>query len=64
MTRPRRISKVREAGHAPAASPYEPLFRRATDISSQTRADLYVVLTEREACELVAADDKLIRNFQ
>jgi predicted nucleic acid-binding protein len=45
-----------------------PLVSRAIDISSQTRSSyydcLYVALAEREARELVTADDKLIRNLQ
>jgi predicted nucleic acid-binding protein len=44
------------------------LVSRAIDISSQTRSSYYdclhVALAEREACELVTADDKLIRNLQ
>src|SRR5438874_2270546 len=45
-----------------------PLVHKAMDIALQTRAGLYdcmyVVLAEREACELVTADDRLIRNLQ
>lgn len=41
---------------------------RAIDISSQTRSGfydcLYLALAEREGCELVTADDKLLRNLQ
>src|SRR5438445_6925083 len=52
----------------PVLYPYEPLLRRATDISSQTRSSvldcLYVALAERERCDLVTADDKLLRNLQ
>src|SRR5438067_1860643 len=52
----------------PRLSPYEPLLRRATDISSRTRSGLYdclyVALAERENCQLVTADDKLVRNLQ
>jgi predicted nucleic acid-binding protein len=48
----------------PALHPYGPLLRRATDISSRTRAGLcdclYVALAERENCELVTADDKSV----
>jgi predicted nucleic acid-binding protein len=48
--------------------PYEPLLDRAVDISSQTRCGLYdclyVALAEREGCELVTADDKLIKNLR
>jgi predicted nucleic acid-binding protein len=46
----------------------DPLFYRAVDVSSQTRSSfydcLYVALAEREGCELVTADDKLVRNLQ
>ncbi|HEX5328086.1 MAG TPA: type II toxin-antitoxin system VapC family toxin [Acetobacteraceae bacterium] len=45
-----------------------PLYYRAIDISSRTRSGfydcLYVALAEREQCELVTADDKLLRNLQ
>lgn len=41
---------------------------RAYEISSQMRVGvydcLYVALAEREACELVTADDKLVKNLQ
>jgi predicted nucleic acid-binding protein len=46
---------------------YEPLLRRATAISSQTRAGLYdclyVALAEREGCELVTADERLLNSL-
>ncbi len=52
---------------APAFHPYLPLLDRATEISSQTRQGvydcLYVALAEREGCELVTADDKLVKNL-
>lgn len=45
-----------------------PLLFRACDLSSTFRIGvydcLYVALAEREACELVTADDKLLRNLQ
>lgn len=45
-----------------------PLLPRAYAISSQMRIGiydcLYVALAEHEACELITADDKLIRNLQ
>ena len=45
--------------------PYEPLLDRAVDISSQTRSGLYdVALAEREGCELVTDDQKLIANLK
>lgn len=53
---------------SPALHAYDPLLFRATDISSQTRSALndclYVALAEREGCELVTADDKLVKNLQ
>ncbi len=51
----------------PMLLPYEPLLLRAVDISSQSRAGfydcLYVALAEREGCELVTDDQKLIANL-
>lgn len=51
----------------PAMHPYEPLLARAVDISSQTRSGLYdclyVALAEREGCERVTDDQKLIANL-
>jgi predicted nucleic acid-binding protein len=44
-----------------------PLLRRAVAISSSARIGvydcLYVALAEREKCEMVTADDKLIKNL-
>jgi predicted nucleic acid-binding protein len=52
----------------PILYPLDPLFYRAVEISSQTRAGfydcLYVALAEQENCELVTADDKLINALQ
>jgi predicted nucleic acid-binding protein len=52
----------------PVMHPYEPLLARAVDLSSQTRSGLYdclyVALAEREGCELVTDDQKLIANLQ
>jgi predicted nucleic acid-binding protein len=52
---------------APTLHPYLPLLNRATDISSQTRQGvydcLYVALAEAEGCELITADDKLVKNL-
>jgi predicted nucleic acid-binding protein len=52
----------------PALHAYGRLLYRATDISSGTRSGLYdclyVSLAEREQCEPVTADDKLVRNLQ
>lgn len=51
----------------PALHPYEPLLARAVDISSRTRGGLYdclyVALAEREGCELVTDDRKLIASL-
>jgi predicted nucleic acid-binding protein len=51
----------------PIMHAYEPLLDRAVDISSQTRSGLYdclyVALAERERCELVTDDQKLIANL-
>ncbi len=45
----------------------DPLLYRAVDLSSQTRSAfydcLYVSLAEREGCELVTADQRLINNL-
>jgi len=44
-----------------------PLITRATEISSTTRHGvydcLYLALSEREGCDLVTSDEKLIKNF-
>jgi predicted nucleic acid-binding protein len=52
----------------PIPHPLDPLFYRAVDISSQTRAGfydcLYVALAGQENCELVTADAKLINALQ
>jgi predicted nucleic acid-binding protein len=51
----------------PVLIPHAPLIPRAIDISSRTRSAyydcLYVALAEREACELVTADQKSINNL-
>ena len=51
----------------PQIHPYEPLLRRATVISSQTRAGLYdclyVALAEREGCVVVTADTRLLNSL-
>jgi predicted nucleic acid-binding protein len=53
---------------APQLIPSLPLTHRAIAISSQTRVGvfdcLYVALAERENCELVTADARLINNVQ
>jgi predicted nucleic acid-binding protein len=54
--------------NCPQQYPYQPLLQRATAISSQARIGvydcLYVALAERENCELVTADSKLISKLQ
>jgi predicted nucleic acid-binding protein len=53
---------------SPIVIPSLPLLLRAADISSTTRVRvydcLYVALAEREACELVAADTRLLANLK
>jgi predicted nucleic acid-binding protein len=45
-----------------------PLTQRAIEISSLTRIGvfdcLYLALAEREGCEFITADDRLLRNAQ
>jgi predicted nucleic acid-binding protein len=52
----------------PVLHSYFPLIARAIEISSASRCAfydcLYVAHAEREDCELVTADDKLIKNLQ
>jgi predicted nucleic acid-binding protein len=52
----------------PQLHPYVPLLWRAYAISSQARIGvydcLYVALAKREGCELVTADDRLVRTLQ
>jgi predicted nucleic acid-binding protein len=54
--------------YPPALYPYLPLLGRAVSISSQTRQGvydcLYAALAERERCELLTSDAKLIINLQ
>lgn len=53
---------------APALVPYFPLMPRAYAIASAGGGGvydcMYVALAEREACELITADDRLIRALQ
>lgn len=53
---------------SPHLHPSLPLMPRAYEISSLMRVGiydcLYVALAEREKCDLVTADDKLIKNLQ
>jgi predicted nucleic acid-binding protein len=52
----------------PRLHPYVPLLWKAYAISSQARIRvydcLYVALAERERCELLPADDRLVRTLQ
>jgi predicted nucleic acid-binding protein len=51
----------------PQPHPYLPLLSRALDVASQARIGvydcLYVALAEREACDLLTADDRLVRSL-
>src|SRR5438552_770484 len=62
----RRLNNV--LSYPPVMHPYLSLLPRAISISSATRQGvydcLYVALAEREGCELLTADDKLIKNLQ
>jgi predicted nucleic acid-binding protein len=53
---------------APRLQPYSPLLGRAISLSSAARIGLYdclyVALAEREGCEFVTADDRLVKNLQ
>jgi predicted nucleic acid-binding protein len=53
---------------APQLHPYQPLLQGAIDISSQARIGvydcLYVVLAEREKCQFVTADTRLVNVLQ
>jgi predicted nucleic acid-binding protein len=53
---------------APVLYPTDPLIPRAIAIASAARVGvydcLYVALAEREGCDLVTADDKLVKNLQ
>src|SRR4051812_3907353 len=55
-------------GLLPALHDYLPLLPRAYAISSQARIGvydcLYVALAEREGCELITSDDRLIKSLQ
>jgi predicted nucleic acid-binding protein len=52
----------------PDLHPYLPLLPRAFAIASTAKIGvydcLYVALAEREGCELLTADDRLIRSLQ
>ncbi len=55
-------------GCLPGLHPSLPLIRRAVQIASRARIAvydcLYVALAEREDCELITADEKLIKNLR
>ena len=55
-------------GLLPVLHEYLPLLPRAYEVSSQVRIGvydcLYIALAEREGCQLVTSDDRLIRNLQ
>jgi len=52
----------------PILLPSLPLAMRAIDLSSQARVGvydcLYIALAEREKCDFITADDKLVNNVQ
>src|SRR4051795_8932392 len=52
----------------PALHPYLPLLPRAFAIASQARIGVYdclsIALAEREGCELLTADDRLVRTLR
>ena len=54
--------------NAPSLQDAEPIIVRALEVCLSTRHSvydcLYVALAEREACEFVTADDKLVKNLQ
>ncbi len=55
-------------GSSPILHHHSQLLDRALEISLQTKSGVpdcvYVALAEREGCELVSADDKLLNNVQ
>jgi len=60
-----RLSRI--LAYPPDLMPYMPLLSRAVEIASQARIGvydcLYVALAEREGCELVTADLRLVTNL-
>ena len=62
----RRLKNI--LSYPPVFHPYLSLVARALDISSSFRQGaydcLYVALAEREGCELVTSDQKLVNNLQ
>jgi len=53
---------------APTMHPFEPMLSRAVDISSQFRSGcydcLYIALAERENCQFVTDDQKVVANLR
>jgi len=53
---------------APQFFPFSPLLDRAIDVSSSMRIGvydcIYVALAEREKCDLITADHRLVKNLQ
>lgn len=73
--RQRRITPLQGMAHladvlstAPFLHPYLPLLPRAFAVASQAGIGvydcLYVALAEREGCDLITADDRLVRALQ
>jgi predicted nucleic acid-binding protein len=62
----RRLQNV--ASNLPALHPYLPLLPRAFAIASSAKIGvydcLYIALAEREGCELLTADDRLVQTLQ
>jgi predicted nucleic acid-binding protein len=52
----------------PDLHPFQPLMLHAVEIARQARISvydcLYIALAEREKCQLVTADDRLVRSLQ
>jgi predicted nucleic acid-binding protein len=55
-------------GTSPILQPYAPLLDRALEISLQTKSAVpdctYIALAEREGCDMVSADEKLVNNVE
>lgn len=59
---------LRIMADSPVLHPHFPLLPRAYAISDQTKSAVYdcvyVALGEREGCDVVSADDKLVKNLK
>lgn len=59
------LTDIMDAG--PTLLPFLPLLARAVEISSATRIAvtdcIFVALAEREGCEVLTADDRLVKNL-